>query len=52
MAGMFLQAKDWVTSKCTPDCIKSKVDEAKGILIVARFLALVTTMVTKVDHGN
>ena len=31
MAGAFLSAKDWVMSKMTPDCIKSKVDEAKNL---------------------
>ena len=30
----------------------SHMDLAKLIELVARFLALVTTMVTKVDHGN
>ena len=32
MAGMFFQAKDWVASKITPDCIKSKVEEAQDIV--------------------
>ena len=32
MAAVFFQAKDWVTSKVTPDCIKSKVEEAHDIV--------------------
>ena len=30
MAAKFLQAKDWVTSKITPDCLKSNIDEVKS----------------------
>jgi hypothetical protein len=29
MAAAFLQAKDWVTSKVTPDCVKASADELK-----------------------
>ena len=31
MASMFFQAKDWVASKVTPDCLKSAAEEAKGL---------------------
>ncbi len=30
MAAIFLQAKDWVTTKITPDCLKSNIDEVKS----------------------
>ena len=29
MAAKFFQAKDWITSKVTPDCLKSSVEEVK-----------------------
>lgn len=29
MAAKFLEAKDWVSSKVTPDCLKSNIDEVK-----------------------
>ena len=29
MAAVFFQAKDWVTSKVTPDCMKAKAAEVK-----------------------
>ena len=31
---------------------KGPVRTTEFVILVARFLALVTTMVTKVDHGN
>lgn len=30
MAAVFLQAKDFVTSKLTPDCMKASADELKS----------------------
>lgn len=30
MAAMFFQAKDWVTSKITPDCLKSHAEDIKN----------------------
>ena len=30
MAAMFFQAKDWIASKVTPDCLKSSVEEVKN----------------------
>jgi hypothetical protein len=29
MAAIFLQAKDWVATKITPDCLKASADELK-----------------------
>ena len=30
MAAVFLQAKDWVTTKITPDCLKSNIEDVKS----------------------
>ena len=30
MASFFLQAKDWVSTKITPDCLKSSAEEVKA----------------------
>jgi len=32
MAEMAFKTKDWVTSRVTPDCLKSSVEEAKGMM--------------------
>ena len=32
MAEMAFKTKDWVTSRVTPDCLKSSVEEAKGMV--------------------
>ena len=30
MAAVFLQAKDWVTTQITPDCLKSNIEDVKS----------------------